>query len=136
MLTASDLLDFLRRVFPQALPDRYQIDLVEETRLIFRYCPDDADLRPGGTVAGPTLMGLSDLGMYLAVLASIGPMAHAMTTNLSINFLRKAPASEIVVETVLLKLGRQLAVGEVYIRNVGVSDIISHASVTYSIPSR
>jgi acyl-coenzyme A thioesterase PaaI-like protein len=79
-------------------------------------------------------MALSDVGMYFAVLASIGPVALAVTTNLNINFLRKPPEGELVVETRLLKLGRRLAVGEVYVRGPGSPDVISQATVTYSIP--
>lgn len=79
-------------------------------------------------------MALADLGMYLALLSEIGPVALAVTTNLNINFLRKPPASELVIETLILKLGRQLAVGEVFIRSGDMPDPIAHATVTYSIP--
>ena len=134
VMTATDLIDFMRSAFPQARPDRFAIELVEEGRVVFRYRATYDDLRPGDTVSGPTLMALSDVGMYFAVLASIGPVALAVTTNLNINFLRKPPEGELVVETRLLKLGRRLAVGEVYVRGPGSPDVISQATVTYSIP--
>jgi len=79
-------------------------------------------------------MALSDVGMYFAVLSAIGPVALAVTTNLNINFLRKPPAGDLVVETRLLKLGRRLAVGEVYVRSGDSPEVISQATVTYSIP--
>jgi acyl-coenzyme A thioesterase PaaI-like protein len=37
-------------------------------------------LRPGGIISGPTLVALADFA---------GPVGLAVTTNLSINFLRK-----------------------------------------------
>jgi acyl-coenzyme A thioesterase PaaI-like protein len=134
VMTASDLIAFLARVVPHFLPDRYRIETVEDGRLVFRYQATQEDLRPGDTVSGPTLMSLSDLGMYFTVLSAIGPVALAVTTNLNINFLRKPPAGELVVETLLLKLGRQLAVGEVFVRSGDAPEVISHATVTYSIP--
>ena len=48
-------------------------------------------LRPGGTVSGPAMFTLADVGLYVAILAHIGPIALAVTTNLNINFLRKPP---------------------------------------------
>ena len=58
-------------------------------------------------------MALGDFAMYLAVLSAIGWVPLAVTTNLSINFLRKPPARDLIAEARLLKLGKQLAVGEV-----------------------
>ena len=71
--------------------------------------------RPGGTISGPTMMALADFAMYVAVLASIGPVPLAVTTNLNINFLRKPAQRDLIAECRLLKLGKRLAVGEVTI---------------------
>ena len=134
VMSAPELIEFMHRAFPQSRPDRYRIDSVEDGRVVFRYHATHDDLRPGGTVSGPTLMALSDLGMYFAVLAAIGPVALAVTTSLNINFLRKPGPGDLVVETLMLKLGRQLAVGEVFVRTGDDPDPVSHATVTYSIP--
>jgi hypothetical protein len=70
-------------------------------------------LRPGGTVSGPSMFALADVSVYLAVLAMIGPKALAVTTNCSIDFMRKpAAGADMICECRLLKLGRVLAVGE------------------------
>jgi uncharacterized protein (TIGR00369 family) len=136
VLTASDLSDFLRREFPQAHPERFCIDDVRDRFVRFRYEANEGDLRPGSTVSGPTMMALADTGVYLAVLAMIGPVALAVTTSLNINFLRKPGTGELVVETTLLKLGKRLAVGEVTIWSAGTEEPVAHATVTYSIPPR
>jgi acyl-coenzyme A thioesterase PaaI-like protein len=71
-------------------------------------------LRPGGTVSGPTLMGLADCAMYVVLLSAIGPVGLAVTVNLNINFLRKgSPGQDVFAAARLLKLGKRLAVGEV-----------------------
>ena len=73
----------------------------------------ERSLRPGGTISGPTMMGLTDFAMYVAILASIGPVPLAVTTNLNINFLRKPAQRDLIAEVRLIKLGKRLAVGEV-----------------------
>ena len=93
-------------------------------------------LRPGGTISGPTMMGLTDFSMYVAILASIGPVPLAVTTNLNINFLRKPSQRDLIAEVKLIKLGKRLAVGEVLVRSDGDPEIAAHATGTYSIPDR
>ena len=94
-------------------------------------------LRPGGTVSGPTMMALADTATYLTILGEIGPVVLAVTTNLNINFMRKPTASrDVIGEAQLLKLGRRLAVAEVRIYSEGESELVAHATCTYSIPPR
>lgn len=93
----------------------------------------DHHLRPGGTISGPTMMGLADHVMYALVLAHIGPVALAVTTNLNINFLRKPAPADLIAEARFVKLGRRLAVGEVHIYG-GDKKMVAQVSCTYSIP--
>ncbi|MBI3434561.1 MAG: PaaI family thioesterase [Proteobacteria bacterium] len=97
---------------------------------------DGASLRPGGTISGPTIMMLADVTIYIAILATIGWVPLAVTTNLSVNFLRKPGPGALVAECRLVKVGKRLAVGEIAIRSVGQEDMVAHAVSTYSIPSR
>ena len=54
-------------------------------------------LRPGGTVSGPAMFGLADVTAYFCILAALGPVALAVTTNCSIDFMRKpAPGASFV----------------------------------------
>jgi acyl-coenzyme A thioesterase PaaI-like protein len=72
--------------------------------------------------------------MYVGILASIGPVPLAVTTNLNINFLRRPAARDLLAECRLLKLGKRLAVGEVTIRSDGDDEPVAHVTSTYSIP--
>jgi uncharacterized protein (TIGR00369 family) len=92
--------------------------------------------RPGGTIAGPVLMTLADVAIYVAILASIGWVPLAVTTNLNINFLKRPSPGALIGESRLLKLGKRLVVGEVAIRLEGDDDLVAHATATYSIPPR
>jgi len=82
------------------------------------------------------MMTLADFAMYVGLLASIGPVPLAVTTNLNINFLRKPGTCDLVAECRLLKLGKRLAVGEVIIRSDGIDEPVAHVTSTYSIPDR
>ena len=93
-------------------------------------------IRPGGTISGPTMMALADVAMYVGILASIGPVPLAVTINLSINFLRKPAARDLIAECRLLKLGKRLATGEVTILSDGMTEPVAHATSTYSIPGK
>ena len=136
-LTHSELERFLRNEFPQVFNAGSGLTIEEiwhggaQVRQAYR----EDFIRPGGTISGPTMMALADFAMYVAVLASIGPVPLAVTTNLSINFLRKPGAADLLAEAKLMKLGKRLAVGEVAIRSAGGVELVAHATSTYSIPS-
>jgi uncharacterized protein (TIGR00369 family) len=94
----------------------------------------DLLLRPGGTIAGPAQMALVDIAGYGLVMSRLGRVDLAVTTSLSINFLRRPEPAEITAEGRLLKLGKRLAVGEVTLASPGIAEPIAHAVVTYSLP--
>jgi uncharacterized protein (TIGR00369 family) len=134
-LTIDDLYRFLATEFPQVEHLDLRIEELAFNRLRLRVPIADRHLRPGGTVSGPTMMTLADAGLYLLILARIGPVALAVTTSLTINFLRKPRPTDLLAEARLLKLGRQLAVGEVTLHSAGnETDAVAHATLTYSIP--
>nr|WP_280636399.1 PaaI family thioesterase [Endozoicomonas sp. G2_1] len=92
-------------------------------------------MRPGGTVSGPTLMAMADAALYVAILAEIGLVALAVTTNLNINFLRKPAADkDIIAKCQLIKLGKTLAIGDVFLYSDGDDNPVAHAVGIYSIP--
>lgn len=125
---------FLADTFPQVASE-FTIEAVAPMSVrVLRHIGEE-HLRPGGTVSGPTMFGLADVGVYLAVLAMVGPKALAVTTNASMDFMRKpVPDRDLIAETRLLKLGRVLAVGDVLIRSEGMEPPVARASLTYSLP--
>ena len=131
-----ELEEFLKTHFPQMDDFHFRVETIENKALRMRLLYRDMHLRPGGTISGPALMTLADTAVYLLVLAHIGPIALAVTTNLNINFLRKPEPKDVIAETKLLKLGQRLAVGEVTMYSAGEDDPVAHATVTYSIPPR
>ena len=128
----DELNAFLRKAFPQ---NSCVVDRVGERGATVRKLIGDSDLRPGGTVSGPTLMAVADLALYIALLGEIGIVPLAVTTSLNTNFLRKPTSGrDIVGVCKLLKVGRTLAVGEVLLYSEGEDEPVAQATGTYAIP--
>ena len=132
----DDLHRFMKHEFPQTSAD-YVVESVIEYGINVRMPVSDRNLRPGGTVSGPSIFGLADVAFYLAILAMIGPVALAVTTNCSIDFMRKPAAGrDLVAEAHILKLGKSLAVGDVLVYSEGETAPVARAGMTYSIPPK
>jgi uncharacterized protein (TIGR00369 family) len=135
-ITAEEIHDICDSALPWAVDMGMRVETIGEgvcrVRLPFR----ESFLRPGGTVSGPALMGLADFGMYVAVLSAIGRVELAVTTNLCINFLRKPGRADVLADCRLIKLGKRLAYGEVFLFSEGApeDEPVAHVTATYSIP--
>ena len=133
-MSKDDLGRLLQTEFPQVAQEMV-VDEVSAQGLVLRLRVSAAHLRPGGTVSGPAMFGLADVALYLCLLSRIGPQALAVTTNASIDFLRKpAQDRDVIASARLLKLGRVLAVGDALIYSQGLPDPVARANMTYSIP--
>jgi uncharacterized protein (TIGR00369 family) len=127
---------FLSDAFPQVAGD-FTVEEVRPMGIRMQMHVGERNLRPGGTVSGPAMFSLADVAVYLAILAMIGPEALAVTTNASIDFMRKPAAGrDLLAEARLLKLGRALAVGDVLVFSEGTAEPVARASLTYSIPPK
>jgi acyl-coenzyme A thioesterase PaaI-like protein len=93
-------------------------------------------LRPGGTISGAAMFAVCDAALFVAILGEVGRVANAVTTSASINFLRRPEPADLIGKARLIKLGKRLAVGEVALYSEGESEMVAHATGTYSIPVR
>lgn len=135
-MSADELQAFLDRDFPQAA-SAFEFVEVAPPFVSMALIASDQHLRPGGTVSGPSMFGLADVCAYFCILSALGPVALAVTTNCSIDFMRKPAPGRLICRMELLKLGRALAVCEGRIYSEGAQDKpVARASLTYSIPPR
>ena len=124
----------MQSAFPQAAQHIEMVDIAPMTAVL-RMPVSDKHLRPGGTVSGPTMFLLADCAYYIATLAMIGPHPLTVTTNANINFMRRPVGAALIGTARILKLGKQLSVGEVLIHTEeNPDDCVAHATMTYSIP--
>ena len=135
LMTREEVEAFLDREFPQMHfggPTQH-VEAVGPRSARLRMAYHERHVRPGGTISGASMMALADLAIYVAVLANIGPVPLAVTTNISFNFLRKPGPRDLVAKAKLLKLGKRLAVGEVLLFSNDSPDLVCHATGTYAI---
>ncbi|MQW91814.1 thioesterase [Acinetobacter wanghuae] len=129
-----EIQQFLAQEFPQSLQKCAVIDVQSKYAQV-SYRVDEQELRPGGTVSGPTIMTIADFALYVAILAEMGIVALAVTSNMNIHFLRKPDGSRnLVAEARLIKVGRVLVVGEVWVYSEGIDDPVAHVTGSYSLP--
>ena len=88
-ISIADFEAMLRQSLPMMTAWGIEVVALEHGRASLRLAGRAEFLRPGGTVSGPVLMGLADVALYAALLGAIGPVPLAVTSNLTINFLRK-----------------------------------------------
>lgn len=134
MLNKDELEAYLIEVFPQ-IRGEFEVEELSEDSLTMRMKIAERHLRPGGTVSGPSMFSLADVSVYAMVLARIGRRALAVTTNCSLDFMRKpAAGADLIARCNLLKMGRVLAVGDVLIYSDGSDKPVARSTMTYSIP--
>lgn len=133
--TIPEMHAYMAEVFPQ-LGHRFRVLEMRPHFLRATMAAEEADLRPGGTVSGPALFALADCAYYMATLALIGREALTVTTNASIDFMRKPGPGALTAEARVLKLGRTLSVGDVLIFSDGIDGPVARAGLTYAIPPR
>jgi acyl-coenzyme A thioesterase PaaI-like protein len=132
MPTKTEIVDFLAREFPQ---NECVVEEVGDRSATVSHPIGPAQLRPGDTVSGPLLMAVADVALYVAILGTIGLVPLAVTTSLTINFLRKPSSRHPIIGVCrLMKVGRVLVVGEVALYSDRNEEMVAHAVGTYSIP--
>ena len=133
-MSQAELLAFLAAGFPRMDPKPFSIDRLTDQELVLRLATNEDHLRPGGTISGPTLMMMADTSTYLLLISQIGPVALAVTTHLSIDFLRKPMMGALLARATMLKRGKRLATARVELTTDTQPDLVAHATVSYSIP--
>ena len=133
-LGAEELAELIRDGVPMVGGMGVAVETVGEGTVRLRLPYRDDFVRPGGTVTGPAMFALADVALYGAVLSLIGRVELAVTTSMTVNFLRRPAPVAVVAEARVLKLGKRLAYGEVMLWSEGEPEPVAHVTGTYSIP--
>lgn len=130
----EEIMEFLAQEFPQALKKSVIKEITPKGAQLL-YQVDARDLRPGQTVSGPTLMLIADYVLYIAIMGHLGLVAMAVTTNMTINFFRKPNGNrDIRAVCKLIKVGRTLVTGEVWLYSLDDEEPVAHVIGTYALP--
>lgn len=110
-LDPDDVNEMLRRQFPGTGNECVELG---DGFALARQVVAATSLRPGGFVSGPTQFGLADAALWYLTFAAIGriePMA--LTSELSIRYLRPAVGEVLWARATLDAAGRRQVVGTV-----------------------
>ena len=86
---------------------------VGPTWAIARHRVAEEQLRPGGFVSGPTQFSLADAALWFAIFGAVGIEPMALTSELSIRYLRPAQGDALFARADLHAIGRRNVVGTV-----------------------
>nr|WP_294526016.1 PaaI family thioesterase [uncultured Rhodopila sp.] len=129
-------LDRIRQHIEEGLPlvPLFNIDVIEASpeRGAVRLREGEHVTRPGGSIAGPVQFALADVATYALILA-VRHDEHAVTVDLTINFLRPAMSLPLVAVATALRAGRRLFTAEVRISEESTGRLISQATTTYAM---
>jgi uncharacterized protein (TIGR00369 family) len=133
LLNADQLTAFLHGAFPDGhQEDRMRVESVTDDAITMRMRIDAANLRPGATVSGPTIFSLVDAAAWLITVAHLGEGRDAVTSSVTIHYLRRPAPADLRAEGRLLKLGRRLSITDVLVHSEGIDAPVAHATVTYA----
>ena len=131
MIDLDEINDFLSTEFSQ-IKDDYEILEFSSDNISILNRISQKHLRPGGTVSGPTMFALADVSFYIAILANIGVQKYFVTTSCNIDFLRKPSPVNLIAKPKIIKLGKSLIVGDVFIYSEDNNEPVARANFTYS----
>jgi acyl-coenzyme A thioesterase PaaI-like protein len=134
-ISAEAFLALIHATIPSSRTIDLQFDALQFGFVRLRQRFDPAHVRAGGTISGPTLMGLADTALYAMVLSLVGLEPLAVTTDLSFHFLSKPGPVDLIAEARVLKHGRRLVVGDTLLYSDGKAEPVVHATGTYALPS-
>ena len=99
---------------------------------------DPANVRPGGTLAGPMMIAAASFAMYDAVLGAYGPVEQGAARQLNCNFLRPAAPADLLAEARLIHRGARAAYGEVALLSAAdeAAGPVAHVTMTFDVPAR
>lgn len=136
LMDAQEVTRFVESVYPASADFGWKIESLTPGACRVRMRVGRNDIRPGGTVSGPTMFTLADVTAYLIVLAHAGPRELAVTTSASIHFLSRPPFGDLLASGRLIKLGKRLAVTEIHIDSAASGAMVAQATATYALPEQ
>jgi uncharacterized protein (TIGR00369 family) len=111
--TPADVNELVAEEFPAAYADGTRCEELGEGMALARWSFDVAKLRPGAYISGPTLFSLADCSLWFATFTVLGLEPMAVTSELSIRFLRPAQNGDVLARAKLNSVGTRRLVGTI-----------------------
>jgi uncharacterized protein (TIGR00369 family) len=132
-VTAHAVNEFLDANFPGTGNECVEVGA---RHAVARYVVDPGRLRPGGYISGPTQFGVADAVLWYALFGAVGIEPMAVTSELSIRYMRPAIGAVLFARADLHIVGRRSVVGTVEVWVDDARDrVVSVAQGTYIRPT-
>lgn len=131
-MTVDSVRDYVAEQWPDAPPARCLEISGRHVVVAMDVAP--SSIRPGGFISGPTQFGVADLALWYAVFGAVGLEAMALTSELSIRFLRPATGPSLYARADLHSVGSRTVVGTVVIWTDDESRPASVCQGSYALP--
>jgi len=132
-VTPESIEAYIAEVWPAAMGTTNCLEVSGRHAVVSRPV-DSASIRPGGFVSGPTQFSIADAALWYACFGAVGLVAMALTSELSIRFLRPAVGSEIFARAELNSVGRRTVVGTVTVWTDDEAKPTSVSQGSYVLP--
>lgn len=134
-LTPEDVNAFVAEVYPSSHAEGTRCVELGEGMAVVKWPFDESTLRPGGYISGPRMFGLADSALWFATFTVIGLEAMAVTSEMSIRFLRPARNGNLLARARLNSVSTRRLVGTVEIWVDGAPDrLVAVAQGSYARP--
>jgi len=133
--TVQEVNAHLIEVFPAAAQLGVTCESIGQRTARARWTFDEAQLRPGRYISGPTMFTLADTALWFAVFSEVGIESMAVTSEMSVRFLRPAQDGDLVAEATIDSASRRRIVGTIKLWIAGDPDrLVALAQGSYALP--
>lgn len=133
--TTEEVNDFIADSFPSAYDETMRCEEVGEGYAVARWTYNEAELRPGKYISGPRIFGLADIAFWIATFTVNGLEAMAVTSEMSIRFLRPAQYGDLLARADIDSVTRRRIVATVKLWIDGSPDnLVAIAQGSYARP--
>ena len=130
--TPAAINEFFAREFPHAYGGGHRCVETGPGYVVSRWTYNPTTLRPGGFIAGPTQFALADTALWFLTFTVLGLAPMAVTSEMTINFLRPAVGGDLLGRAELLRAGKAKITGTVRLWVDGAPDkLVSHVVGSY-----
>jgi uncharacterized protein (TIGR00369 family) len=134
-ITPEDVNAFVAEVYPSSAATGTRCIELGVGMAVARWPFDESELRPGAYISGPRMFGLADSALWFATFTVIGLEAMAVTSEMSIRFLRPAQGGDLMARAVLNSVSLRRLVGTIELWVDGAPErLVAVAQGSYSRP--
>jgi len=135
-ITVDDVNNHFYEVYPSAAESGVRCDAVSPGSAVARWIFDEAQLRPGRYISGPTQFMLADTALWFAVFTVIGIESMAVTSEMSIRYLRPAQDGDLLAKATIDSVSARRIVGTIKLWIDGSPDrLVAVAQGSYARPA-